>query len=220
MEISESLIPAIGRLLPRVRNRFDLDADPVLIAEALGELAKGREGVRVPGALDPFVIAIRAVLGQQVTVRQATQLAGKLVAQYGEPMPEGSPNGLTHLFPTAARLAQLEEGDIASLGMPGSRARTVLGLARAVATSQIRLSPGIRIEETLEKLAGLPGFGPWTRSYIALRALADPDAFPAGDAGLARALGTRDPKEMELRAEPYRPWRAYAATLMWEDAPI
>ncbi|RYG35639.1 DNA-3-methyladenine glycosylase 2 family protein, partial [bacterium] len=181
-------------------------------------LAEGREGTRVPGALDPFIIAIRAVLGHQVTVRQATAQAGRLVGRFGDPMPEGAPEGLTHTFPTPTALAALTQDDIASLGMPGTRARTIIGLAQAVASGGIRLTPGVRIEETVAALAELPGFGPWTRAYIALRALADPDAFAVGDAGLARALGTRDPKQMLAIAEQWRPWRAYAATLLWEGA--
>ncbi|CAN5484621.1 DNA-3-methyladenine glycosylase 2 [soil metagenome] len=218
LEVSEGLIPALGRVIPRVRNRFDLDADPLAIAEALGSLAEGREGTRLPGALNPFETAVRAVLGQQVTVGQATMLTGKVAALFGEPMPEGSPEGLDRTFPTPAVLAERTRDDIASLGMPGARACTLIAFAQAVASGAVRLATGAHLEETEAALSQIAGFGPWTKAYIGLRALSDPDAFPVGDAGLAKALGTRSPKEMARIAERWRPWRGYAAILLWEHA--
>lgn len=216
LEVSEGLVPVLARVIPRVRNRFDLDADPVAIAAALGPLAEGKEGTRLPGALNPFEMAIRAVLGQQVTVGQATMLTAKVAAKFGECLPKGAPAGMERTFPAPAVLAACTQDDIASLGMPGARARTLISLAQGVASGEIRLTPGTRFEETEAALAKLAGFGPWTKAYIGLRALSDPDAFPVGDVGLAKALGTRNPKEMARIAERWRPWRGYAAILLWE----
>ena len=202
----------------RVRSLFDLDADPAAIMLHLARdpaLARHlRPGLRVPGAWDGFELAVRAVLVQQVSVAGATTLAGRLVARFGERV--ASTAELTHLFPTPAVIA---EADVAAIGLPRARASAIKALARAVASGAIDLRGGRELEATLAALVALPGFGPWTASYVAMRAARDPDAFPGGDLGLRKALarGGELPsvRELALRAEPWRPWRAYAAMALW-----
>jgi AraC family transcriptional regulator of adaptative response / DNA-3-methyladenine glycosylase II len=202
----------------RLRRLLDLEADPGAIEATLArdpELAARiarLPGVRVPGAWDGFEIAVRAILGQQVSVAAATRLAGVLVERFGAQLPESVANAeVTHLFPDAESLAG---ADLGKLPMPGARQRALAGLAEAVATGSLRLDPSSDVEATLHGLKALPGLGPWTAQYIAMRALRDPDAFPTSDLGLLRALNT-DAKTLALRAEAWRPWRAYAALLLW-----
>jgi AraC family transcriptional regulator, regulatory protein of adaptative response / DNA-3-methyladenine glycosylase II len=209
-----------ARLVARCRRLFDLDADPHAVDEALGAdpllapLVKARPGLRVPGSYDGFELAVRAVLGQQVSVAGARTLAGRLVARAGTPLaqPMGS---LTMLFPTARQVA---EADLTGLGLTGGRQRTLHALAAAVAAGEIDLDGGADPAETTGRLQELPGIGPWTAAYIAMRALGDPDAFPTGDLGLRRAIERLAPGEPDLldkHAERWRPWRAYAAMHLW-----
>lgn len=205
----------------RVSRIFDLDADPARIGAhlardaRLGTLVARRPGLRVPGAWDPFELTVRAVLGQQVSVKAATTLAGRLARTFGEPLaaPE---EGLTHFFPEAAALAGR---DLSVIGLPGARARSLERLADAVASGSLRLDAPRGLEEHLERFAGLPGIGPWTAQYVALRAFKEPDAFPAGDLGLRRALAPRGKtlaeSELVRDAESWRPFRAYAAVHLW-----
>jgi AraC family transcriptional regulator, regulatory protein of adaptative response / DNA-3-methyladenine glycosylase II len=170
----------------------------------------------VPGAWDGFEIAVRAMLGQQITVGAATRLAGKLVAAYGEPF-EGAGGKLTHLFPSPERLAG---ADIAALGMPRSRGAFIEGLAVAVLAEPRLFHARADLEVTVARLRELSGVGEWTAQYIAMRGLRETDAFPAADVGLLRALadasGRRpSPEELLERAEAWRPWRAYAALHLW-----
>jgi AraC family transcriptional regulator of adaptative response / DNA-3-methyladenine glycosylase II len=202
----------------RLRRVFDLGADP---GEIVGQLARDARlarraaevpGVRVPGAWDGFELAVRAVLGQQVSVRGATTLAGRLVERYGEKLDD------MYLFPEPRVLARAR---LASLGLPGARARTINGLARAVQDGSLRLDASLGLDDTVRALRELPGVGPWTAQYIAMRALREPDAFPAGDLGLRKALGNGRPlpeKELEEASQAWRPWRAYAAMLLWRAA--
>jgi AraC family transcriptional regulator of adaptative response / DNA-3-methyladenine glycosylase II len=202
-------------MVTRVRRLFDLDADPLLIDthlardRRLAPSVRARPGLRVPGAWDGFEIAVRAILGQQVSVPGATTLAGRLVARFGLSVPDAT-DALTHLFPTPHALA---DADIASIGLPQARAAAILGLARATADGQRPLEPGRGPVE-------LAGIGPWTAAYVAMRGGRDPDAFPAGDLVLRRALaaeGQPPPPERAvlLLSEPWRPWRAYAAMHLW-----
>ena len=201
-------------LLASVRRLFDLDADPTVIDTALARdrmlrpLVRARRGVRVPGAIDPLEVSVRAVLGQQVSVAGATTLAGRVVERFGTPVPGIAALGLTHLFPGAATLA---EADLTEVGLTGARARAVNELARAVATGDLELHRARDLEHTLAELQALPGFGPWTAHYVAMRACGERDAFPASDLGLRRILGD-DPS---ARAEGWRPWRAYGAVQIW-----
>jgi AraC family transcriptional regulator of adaptative response / DNA-3-methyladenine glycosylase II len=202
---------SLGQIVERARRALDLDADPAQVARVLGRdprlrpLVELRPGLRVPGAWDGFELAVRAVLGQQVSVRGATTLAGRLVARFGEPL-EGSEDGLTHVFP---RPVGLVDADVAAIGIPGARAETIRQLARAAATGALRLTASAPFDETRAGLVSLPGIGPWTAEYIALRVLRDPDAYPAGDLGLRNAGATL------ARAEAWRPWRGYAAVHLW-----
>jgi AraC family transcriptional regulator of adaptative response / DNA-3-methyladenine glycosylase II len=185
----------------------------------LAPLVTARPGLRVPGAWDGFELALRAIFGQQITVPAATKLLGRLVQQHGEPLPKAMRDGegLSHLFPSPALVAA---ADLAALGMPAARARAVTSLAQAIAADPAMFSRGASLEEAIAKLRLLPGIGEWTAQYIAMRELREPDAFPAADIGLLRAMAAPDgrrpsPAELFLRAERWRPWRAYAALHLW-----
>jgi AraC family transcriptional regulator of adaptative response / DNA-3-methyladenine glycosylase II len=215
-------LPAI---IARVRRVFDLAADPVAIGAHLSQdpvlapLVAARPGLRVPGAWDGFELAVRAILGQQITVAAATGLAGKLVAAYGDRIadPAGLDQGLTHVFPTPAQLAGV---DLAAIGMPRTRRAALSSLAAAVAADPLIFGPRRSLEEAVAQLRSLAGIGEWTAQYIAMRELREPDAFPAADIGLMRAMsdtrGLRpSPAELLAHAEQWRPWRAYAALHLW-----
>lgn len=215
-------LPAI---IARVRRVFDLAADPVAIGAHLGEdtilapLVAVRPGLRVPGAWDGFELAVRAILGQQISVSAATQLAGKLVAAYGETLAEDivSEPGLTHVFPTPRQLAAT---DLGAVGMPKTRRSALLALAMAAVADPSIFGTCRTLEEAVARLRSLPGIGEWTAQYIAMRALREPDAFPAADIGLLRAMADRhgarpSPAELLAHAEHWRPWRAYAALHLW-----
>jgi AraC family transcriptional regulator, regulatory protein of adaptative response / DNA-3-methyladenine glycosylase II len=220
VELPAHLGAARAAVVARVRRLADLDALPATIDAHLGRdralapLVARHPGLRVPGAFDGFEVAVRAVLGQQVTVRGATTLAGRLVERFGAPLATASP-ALRALFPAPDVLAAATEREIATLGMPGARARTLIALARAVASEGLRLDPPGDPEEAIAQLLALPGIGDWTAQYVALRALRWPDAFPAGDLGLRRVLGATSARAAERRAERWRPWRAYAALHLW-----
>jgi AraC family transcriptional regulator of adaptative response / DNA-3-methyladenine glycosylase II len=201
------------------RRMFDLSADPSRIASTfsadplLAPLIKKRPGLRIPGAWDAFECAVRAVLGQQVSVAAARTLAARLVVRTGRALPN-EVDGLTHLFPSPADLAN---ANLDGLGITGSRIRALQALARAVAEKQLDFSAGV--DEVIAALTALPGFGAWTAQYIAMRALGEPDAFPTGDLVLRRMASTTDKplsiRELESRAEAWRPWRGYAVMHLW-----
>ena len=201
----------------RCRRLLDLDADPVAVAEVLraDPLLKSavrlRPGLRVARSVDPEELAVRAVLGQQISVAGARTLAGRLTSRYGKPL-TAADGTLTHLFPTSSALAGAAEQDLA---MPRTRARALLGLTRALADGDVSLDPGADRERAQAQLLGLPGIGPWTASYIAMRALADPDAFPHSDLGLRKAAQRLDIPDLEAAARRWRPWRSYAAAHLW-----
>jgi 3-methyladenine DNA glycosylase/8-oxoguanine DNA glycosylase len=159
---------------------------------------------------------VRAVLGQQVSVRGATTLAGRLVARFGEALPAPAEAGLSHLFPEPAALA---DADAAAIGLPGARAATIRALARAVADGKLALDGGLELPELVERLCEIPGIGPWTAHYVAMRACGETDAFPAGDLGLRRAFGNRrgpaSERALLAASEAWRPFRAYAALHLW-----
>jgi AraC family transcriptional regulator of adaptative response / DNA-3-methyladenine glycosylase II len=216
VEISLSLLPVLSPVLARVKRQFDLSADPRLIASRLGPLAKGREGLRVPGAFDGFETAVRAILGQQVSVRAATTLMGRFARAFGEPVETPVP-GLTHLSPTPERVAGAEPGELTALGILSGRAGAVLALARAVAEGRIGLDCRADIERTKAQLRELPGIGEWTAEYVAMRALSWPDAFLHTDLGVRKALGNVSPRRALEAAEEWRPWRAYAVMHLWKS---
>jgi AraC family transcriptional regulator of adaptative response / DNA-3-methyladenine glycosylase II len=214
-------LPGLQSVVERVRRIFDLTADPLRIANdlardpALAPRIRARPGIRVPGAWDPFELAVRAVLGQQVTVKGATTLAGRLVRAFGKPIDAPS-TSLTHLFPTADTLA---ESDFAGIGLPAARAETIRALARSVADGCLTLDGAAGLDDVVGDLRGVSGIGAWTAHYVAMRALGEPDAFPAGDLGLRKAAGTNGrpltASVLERKAEAWRPWRAYAAMWLW-----
>ncbi len=211
----------LGAAVQRSRNLLDLDSDPVAVVDALGgdrvvgPLVRLAPGRRVPGHVDAHELAVRAVLGQQVSLAGAATLAGRITAAYGEPLerPVGS---VTHVFPSATALAG---ADPARLPMPASRRRALVSLAAALADARVVLDPGADREEARARLMELPGIGAWTTEYVAMRALRDPDAFPDTDLGIGYAL--RDlgedgrPAAAVKTAERWRPYRAYAAQHLW-----
>lgn len=220
VEVSAGLVPVLARLLPRIRQLFDLDAHPEAIAQALSGDARLRPlvdavpGLRVPGALDGFELALRAVLGQQVTVKAATTLFGRFARAYGEPA-HTPYAGLLYYAPEAARVARADLQELIDLGLTQRRAQTVQDLARAVVDGGLDLDGGARPEDSLERLLAISGIGPWTAQYVAMRALRDPDAFPHSDFGVMKALGVARPAQALAEAESWRPWRAYAALHLW-----
>jgi len=214
--VSASLAKALPPVLSRVKSLMDLACHPAEVSRALGALARQHPGLRVPGAFDGFEVAVRAILGQQVTVAAARTLAGRFAAAFGEPI-ESPFAALTTVFPAAAHIAELSYGRIARIGMPGARARTVLALARAVTEGDLVLMPNADIEATLDRLRALPGVGEWTAQYIAMRALAWPDAFPHTDLGVLKVLGETDTRRALAAGDAWRPWRAYAVMHLWQS---
>jgi AraC family transcriptional regulator of adaptative response / DNA-3-methyladenine glycosylase II len=223
-----SRLSALPTIIARVRRVFDLAADPQAVNAQLAEdailapLVAARPGLRVPGAWDGFELAVRAVLGQQISVINAVALAGKLVARYGQRLTgtDRATEGLTHVFPRPEVVAS---ADLKALGMPRVRAATLASLAAAVVADPHVLGAGRTLTECVAQLAALPGIGEWTAQYIAMRELREPDAFLAGDVGLLRALTDSEGKrptsrELLARAEHWRPWRAYAAQHLWVSA--
>ncbi|HJH18222.1 MAG TPA: DNA-3-methyladenine glycosylase [Pseudomonas lactis] len=212
-------MPEIER---RLRRMFDLDAVPEVINAQLAQdplmaqLVAARPGLRLPGTWDGLELAMRAVLGQQISVVAAIRLAGKLVAQYGQALP--TPHaGITHLFPTPEVLAA---ADLATLGMPKARGRTLSGVAQALLDDPQLFQPKASLKEGVARLVALPGIGEWTAQYIAMRQLREVDAFATGDIGLINALaalegGPVSARQLLARAEAWRPLRAYAAQHLW-----
>jgi AraC family transcriptional regulator, regulatory protein of adaptative response / DNA-3-methyladenine glycosylase II len=249
VEISDGLVPALLPLRAAVRRLFDLDAEPAVIAAhfegdaVLGPVTRAIPGLRLPGCADPFEVAVRAVLGQQISVAAARTLAGRLTAAFGEALPGAltrmapdapdapthrapdapdapthrAPDALTHMVPRAERLADTAPEEIATLGMPLARARTLVVLAQAVRAGDVVLGNVADVPAAVAALRRLPGIGPWTAEYIALRGLHWPDAFPASDAGVRAALGGADVATVTRRAEAWRPWRGYAVIHLWES---
>ncbi|MFG2904418.1 DNA-3-methyladenine glycosylase 2 family protein [Kitasatospora sp. NPDC048286] len=205
----------------RLRILFDLDADPLAVDEQLGAdpllgpLVRERPGLRSPGHVDPHELAVRAVLGQQISVVAARTLAGRLAEKYGTPLPEPS-GGLRLLFPTAAALATADPEDFA---MPAARRRALTGLCAALAEGVVRLDSGVDREDAAAGLLALPGIGPWTVGYLRMRALADPDVFLPSDVGVKHGLlrlgAAGDPKSAARAAEAWAPWRSYAVHRLW-----
>jgi AraC family transcriptional regulator of adaptative response / DNA-3-methyladenine glycosylase II len=213
VDVAPSLARVLPAVLARLRHAFDLGCHPDEVAAALGLLAARAPGVRVPGTVDGFELAVRAIVGQQVSVRAARTLLGRLVARFGLPLAEDAP--VTHAFPAAAAVAGAGADALAALGILPARARSIVALARAVADGALDLSPGADVEATRARLLALPGIGPWTVEYIAMRALAWPDAFPAGDRVILTALGETRAARAAARSQAWRPWRAYAAMHLW-----
>ncbi len=221
LRIQLDTLSDVSMLVQRCRALFDLDAVPTAIAEVLerdsilAPLLAAHPGLRVPGAVNGFELAVRAILGQQVSVAGARTLAGRLVTCFGEPLEQPS-GALTHFFPSPDVIAQADMGGI---GLIGSRITALQSLAHAVVEDGLTLDSSANREQTMVRLQQIPGIGSWTASYIAMRALGDPDAFPVTDLGLRRAfeqLGLPgNAKNIQERAEAWRPWRAYATHHLW-----
>ena len=216
VSVSTSLAKALPPLLSRVKALTDLACNPAEVDRVLGPLTKRHPGLRVPGAFDGFELGVRAILGQQVSVAGARTLAGRFVTAFGEPIDTGSA-ALTMLFPDAPRVADLSPAQVARIGLPNARARTIVALARTLANGSLVLAPNADVDAALEKLRALPGVGEWTAQYIAMRALAWPDAFPHTDLALMKALGERDPRKVLATSDSWRPWRAYAVMHLWQS---
>lgn len=220
VEVSPSLARALMRLVARIRRLFDLDAQPHAIAShlrrdsRLANAVSRRQGLRVPGAFEPFDTAVRAILGQQISVSAATTLYGRLISALGSRI-ETMHAELTHVSPTPARILATSEDELVSLGVLRSRAATIRRLAEAIHSGKIVLEQESDAETAVHQLEQLPGIGRWTAHYIAMRALGWPDAFPEGDLGIRKALGGISASQARAVAEPWRPWRAYAVMHLW-----
>ena len=213
--VSSSLAGVIPAVLARVKHLFDVACHPDEIAAALGPLAHAHPGLRLPGAMDGFEVAVRAILGQQVTVAAASTIAGRFAAAFGEPI--ATPHAaLERLFPEAAAIAALDAPDIARHGIIAVRARAIVALASEMAGGRLRLDPSAPVDATLAALEQIPGVGPWTAQYIAMRALAWPDAFPHPDVAVVKAMN-RTPARALAHADSWRPWRAYAVLHLWKS---
>lgn len=220
--LSESLLPVLPRLLERVRDLFDLRCEPYAVADALrgmNVIAPGAFvcGLRVPGCVDSFELCVRAVLGQQITVGAAGALAGRIAAAFGTPV-EHCPEGLRFAFPAPADILAADgpvEARLGPLGVVAARARAIHGLAELFTERRIDWSLCADPEADMQKLMQVKGVGPWTASYIAMRAMRWTDALPQTDLGVKKALGGKTPKEILALAEAWRPWRSYATMALW-----
>lgn len=224
LTVSESLVPVLPQVLARVRHLFDLHADPYVIHETLAAMNAIRPGLcvlgaRLPGSFNAFEMAVRAVLGQQITVKAAGTLAARIVAVHGQSVQTGM-DGLTHVFPTPETFLALEgpiENHLGPLGVTAARSRTIHELARLLVKSEIKLDLYARPEEEIQKLMDIRGIGGWTAQYIAMRAMEWPDAFLETDIGIKKALEPYTSKQMLAIADDWRPWRSYATINLWNS---
>lgn len=227
LTLSDSLEEYAPALASRVRKMFDLDTDPAAMARhfiddpQLGPLVLANPGLRLPSAFDPFEQAVRAIIGQQVTVKAAVTITRRLVERLGNELPRASARdaaGLLKLFPSPQAVAQAR---LDNIGMPGKRVATLQRLAAAVADGALELHVQDGADELVRRLCALPGIGPWTAEYIALRGFGEADAFPAADLGLLKApvWGSEGitVKQLLARSQAWRPWRAYAAVHIWQN---
>jgi DNA-3-methyladenine glycosylase II len=224
LTLSASAAALLPVLAARVERMFDLNTDTTLIARHLSQdpqltaLVARYPGLRIPTAFDPFEQAVRAIVGQQVTVKAAVTIVGRLVKRLGDDLPDAPADGPSRLFPTPLAIA---EANLDGIGMPGKRVATLQGFARALTDGSLALHADEGVDDLLERLCALPGIGPWTAQYIALRAFGVADAFPASDLGLlkARLWGSAgiSARALTAQAEAWRPWRAYAAMYLWQS---
>ena len=216
--ISNSLGDALPQVLARLRAMLDLDAEPWAINPCMQDDFPGAQGLRVPGCLDGFELGVRAILGQQITVQAARTLGARMVERLGTELPNALP-GLSRLFPSPQALVQATGEQLGQMGIVRQRQRAIQSLAQAVINADVVLQPGVHIPATLAALQALPGIGPWTAQYIAMRALRWPDAFVAGDVALQNALGVRataNPQQAaEAASQRWKPWRSYAVVRAW-----
>jgi AraC family transcriptional regulator of adaptative response / DNA-3-methyladenine glycosylase II len=222
VDMSATLLPELPRVLAGVRHLFDLDANPAVIGEhllrdrCLATRVRQSQGLRIPGSFDGFDLALRAVLGQQISVKSATTVYGRFVQKFGT-LVKTPFEGLDRAAPRPEPIAEASLPQLISLGLTGQRAETIKHLATALADGEFELARGTDHEQARMGLRSIRGIGPWTIEYIAMRVLGDPDAFPAADLGLLRALNLRRASELASLAEAWRPWRAYAAVHLWNN---
>jgi AraC family transcriptional regulator, regulatory protein of adaptative response / DNA-3-methyladenine glycosylase II len=220
VQVAPSLLTVLPELRVRLRRLFDLAANPTIIDACLSghpdlrACLKRTAGLRVPGALDGFELALRAVLGQQVTVKAATTIFGRFVDTFGSRVTTPDPD-VDRLAPDAAAVANANLQQLIDRGLTRKRAESVQALSRAAADGVVKLEPPVDFTAMRGALRELPGIGPWTAEYVAMRALGDPDAFPHSDLGLLQALKLEKPAALLARSEAWRPWRAYAALHLW-----
>jgi len=223
VELARGLMPVLPALLGRLRSLFDLNARPDMISDqlmrdpALAGIVKSNMGMRVPGCFDGFELAVRAILGQQITVKGATTIAGRYASAFGERF-ETPHAGLSHLTPTAESVARASVEAIASLGIVRSRSVAILALAEEFASGRLTLEAGADPKAVMSHLVGLPGIGKWTAHYIAMRALRWPDAFPKEDLVLRNRLGGVTAARAEEMSQQWRPWRSYATLHLWRNS--
>jgi AraC family transcriptional regulator of adaptative response / DNA-3-methyladenine glycosylase II len=222
LAVSDSLAEMLPQVMAGARALLDLDADPGAINGVLHAYFPDGDGLRLPGTLNGFELAVRAVLGQQITVAAARTLCIRLVERFGEPL--ATPiAGLNRLFPTPQTLAVASNDALGQLGIVKQRQSAIQALAKAVAGQTLQLHPGADLAQTLADLQALPGIGDWTAQYISMRALGWPDAFPSGDVALQSALAVRDapqPAQAALAAsKAWQPWRSYAVIRAWATLP-
>jgi AraC family transcriptional regulator of adaptative response / DNA-3-methyladenine glycosylase II len=223
LEFTHSLTLVLPALISRLRALFDLNARPELISKQLRKdkrlrpLVDRNPGLRVPGAFNGFEMGLRAILGQQVTVKAATTVAGRLALAFGERVVTSYPE-LNRFTPVASRLARASVDDIAKLGVVGARCKSIIALARAHVTGELSLDSGghHNPDDTIQRLAELPGIGQWTAHYIAMRALRWPDAFPKEDIAVRNNLGGVTARQAEEMSQAWRPWRSYAVLHLWK----
>jgi AraC family transcriptional regulator of adaptative response / DNA-3-methyladenine glycosylase II len=222
--VDSALLPVLTQVLARIRHLFDLYCDPMIIDETLSVMDNVRPGLcvagtRLPGCMEPFELAVRAVLGQQITVKAACTLAGRLAVTCGTPVETGI-DGLTHVFPSPADIVALQ-GPIADhlgpLGITSSRAKTILALAESFVTGRIDFNLCAQPELEMQKLMSIAGIGIWTAHYIAMRSMGWPDAFLHTDSGVKKALSPRSENEILHLAEAWRHWRSYATINLWNS---
>lgn len=222
VRVSSSLLGVLPQVIARVRRQFDLDCNPEAIDEGLRGFAEKfpdayLPGTRLPGCFDAFEMCVRAVLGQQISVKGASTLAGRVAESLGTPI-ESPIEGIRCTFPSAEDVAALGDGvqdALGSLGIVGARTRTIGALARALSDGSLDLSYGADPDAVIPALVELPGIGPWTAHYVSMRATGNPDAFPSTDLGVKKALDGLSQKEIESAAEAWRPWRSYATINLW-----
>lgn len=218
LEVSESLAGVLPIVISRVRAMLDLDAEPMAINAALHASFPQGDGIRVPGTVDGFELAVRAVLGQQITVAAARTLGSRLVEALGEPV-DTPVQGLDRLFPSPEALAKADPDLLGRLGIVRQRQAALQALAREACEGRLRLHPGADVPATLAALQALPGIGDWTAQYIAMRALRWPDAFPSGDVALQKALGVSGARAAAQASQAWQPWRSYAVLRAWHTPP-
>ncbi len=214
LRVSRSLLAVLPQIIARVEHLTDAKCDPEKINAALGPLAANRPGLRVPGAMDGFELAVRAILGQQITVRAARTLAGRFAAAFGEAI---DAPGLSAVFPRPADISRRRVSTIAKLGIVATRAQAIIDIARCIEQGTLDLRPQAAVQPSIATLKSIRGVGEWTAQYIAMRALAWRDAFPHSDLALLKALRVTSPKVALQMSEQWRPWRAYAVMHLWNS---